>query len=374
MTATAARPRGRARLAWGLSAAGSLGAVAAIVVTGSGSRVAGHWESTVTMLFASFLAGSSPEGGGAVAFPVFTKALHTPAELARTFGLSIQAVGMGMASVSILLFRRPIHVRATVVGGAAAVAGFVTSLAVFGRSTDLFWPPSIPTPWIKATFSIVLATTSVLMVRHLRSGRAAGEPLPWNRRLDAGVAAVGLFGGFLSSLTGTGANIALFLFLVVVAGVNPKVALPSAIVVMAAVSVCGLLVLGLLDGQLRVEVDGSAVTSVGGEPVALPAARGDLLGLWLAAVPVVVWGAPLGSWVASLVRETTLVRFVGLLAAVEVATTFVLVRELRTDAPLVVFLVGGLAALPTAFVVLERQRTRVFATGAARPEPDPGVR
>ena len=49
-----------------------------VSVAGNWDRVATHWASGATMLFGSFLAGSSVEAGGAVAFPVTTKLLHIP--------------------------------------------------------------------------------------------------------------------------------------------------------------------------------------------------------------------------------------------------------------------------------------------------------
>ena len=57
-----------------------------VYVTASGQwgRVGDHWASAVTMVFGSFVAGSTPQGGGAVAFPVFTKVLDIDASVART--------------------------------------------------------------------------------------------------------------------------------------------------------------------------------------------------------------------------------------------------------------------------------------------------
>ncbi|MEL7155259.1 MAG: TSUP family transporter [Actinomycetota bacterium] len=355
---------GPAWTGWALSAAATLVWLVAVISTGMLGRVAGHWESAATMAAGSFLAGSSPEGGGAVAFPVFTKALQVPAPVARTFGLSIQAVGMTMAVASILLARRPVHGRAVVVGSLAAVTAFLIGLGLLGDPDALFWPSIVPGAWVKATFSIVLATTSILMVRHLARARAGDEPSPmgWTWRLDLVVAVAAAAGGLLSSMTGTGANIMLFLALVVVADVRPKVALPSAIMVMAAVSVVGLVVLGLFDGQLDVAVVGDQVVSVGGRPVSLMAAETDLLGLWLAAAPVVVWGAPLGSLVASLARERQLVRFVAALAVIEVVTTFLLVEELRRQPALIIYLVGGLVLLPASFMALRRRRHRLLGS------------
>ena len=351
----------RHRLAWGISAAATIIWLAVVAVAGLFERVVNNWESAATMLFGSFLAGSSPEGGGAVAFPVFTKALHVSAPVARSFGLSIQAVGMGVATLAILLFRRKIHRRAAVVGSIGALVGFAVATVFFGEHSELFWPSTISAPWIKATFSIVLATTSLLMVRHLRHGDHHDAPLQWNQRIDAALLVAALAGGFVSALGGTGANIVVFLFLVVIVDENPKVALPTAIIVMTVVSVAGLIVYGIVDGQLDVEVTGDLVTSVGGTSTALDAGRADLLGLWLAAVPVVVWGAPLGSLAASMIPERRLVQFVALLAATEVLTTFILVSELRTNRALLAYLVVGLIALPAGLIGLARSRHTLLA-------------
>lgn len=367
------------RLGWWLSGAATTIWLVAVLLTGTSERVAANWESALTMLFGSFLAGSSPEGGGAVAFPVFTKALQVPAPVARSFGLMIQAVGMTMASISILLNRRPVHRRAVLLGSLAAVAGFGLGAVGFGRNGEAFWPTAVPGPWVKATFSIVLATTSVLMIRHLhhrpdglgQHRHGATEPSAvagygWTRRSDIGLMVIASAGGLLASMTGTGPNIVVFLFLVVLVGVGPKVALPSAILVMTAVSIAGFVIFGLVDGQLDVTLVGDRVVAVGGSPVAPAIAEGrsDLLGLWLAAVPVVVWGAPLGALAASLVREHHLVRFVALLAAVEVVTTFVLVPELRSDRVLILYSTIGLAVLPVAFILGERYRRQLFGASS----------
>ena len=99
----------------------------AFYVTASGQweRVADNWASGVTMIFGSFVAGSTPQGGGAVAFPVFTKLLEIPSEVARTFSLSIQSIGMGAATLGILINRRSIDLRAVAIAAPASIAGFL---------------------------------------------------------------------------------------------------------------------------------------------------------------------------------------------------------------------------------------------------------
>ncbi|RMH85122.1 MAG: sulfite exporter TauE/SafE family protein [Actinomyces sp.] len=346
---------------------------ALVVTTGhSWGRVTAHWASAVTMLGGSFLAGSSPEGGGAVAFPVFTKVLHVSPAVARTFGLSIQAVGMTMAVVAIVVNRRRLHLPTALVASLSAVVGFGLTLAVAGRHDLVFWPARFGVAWVKATFSVLLAGTSVLMIRHLRRGPHHHLDPPWGPRPALVVALVALAGGGLSALAGTGANIVVFLLLVVVFGVHPKVALPTAILVMAVVSLVGLGVLGVLDGQLDVVVAADRVVSVGGRPVELAASSADLWGLWMAAVPVVVWGAPLGSWAAARVREATLVGFVAVLAATEVVTTCILVPELRHDPRLIAYLVGGLVAVPALFVWAERRAEALVGRPAVPSLAGPG--
>ena len=352
-------------ISWSLSGVATIVWLVAVLAFGLLDRVIDNWESTLTMVFGSFLAGSSPEGGGAVAFPVFTKAMGVPGPIARTFGLSIQAVGMSMAAISIYLNRRPIHLRAAAIGSASAIVGFLAAVHLFGKPDEVFWPSSIGPAWAKATFSIVLATTSFLMIRHLRAGSHDHSGLKWTRRYDLGVVVVSLAGGVLSSLTGTGANILLFLFLLVLADVDPRIALPTALTVMAAVSIVGFVLFAIIDRQLDVVVQAGRVVNVGGITTDLDASNADLLGLWIAAVPVVVWGAPLGSLVAARVKEQHLVGFVAVLAGVEVLTTFVLVHELRTEVSLMIYLAVGLLLLPTACVVCQQHRFRIFDTEPA---------
>ena len=57
---------------------------------------------SLTMTAGSFVAGATPTGGAAVAFPVFTKVLQIPTNEARTFGLMIQSIGMTSAALFIL--------------------------------------------------------------------------------------------------------------------------------------------------------------------------------------------------------------------------------------------------------------------------------
>ncbi|RJE76142.1 hypothetical protein BGP78_14125 [Pseudoalteromonas sp. MSK9-3] len=62
-------------------------------------QLTASWKTGLTMLFGSFVAGSTPLGGWAVAFPILTKVLAVPAEDAKVFSLFIQSIGMSFATL-----------------------------------------------------------------------------------------------------------------------------------------------------------------------------------------------------------------------------------------------------------------------------------
>jgi hypothetical protein len=60
---------------------------------------------SITMIFGAMVAGMTSEGGGAVAFPVMTLALHISPSVARDFSLMIQSCGMSAAAFTIFWMR-----------------------------------------------------------------------------------------------------------------------------------------------------------------------------------------------------------------------------------------------------------------------------
>jgi len=52
-----------------------------------------RYPMSITMAFGSFIGGATSEGGGAVAFPVMTLALHIPPSVARDFSFMVQSCG-----------------------------------------------------------------------------------------------------------------------------------------------------------------------------------------------------------------------------------------------------------------------------------------
>ncbi|MEM9519509.1 MAG: sulfite exporter TauE/SafE family protein [Actinomycetota bacterium] len=328
---------------WILPAAFTVGWVAYVTLAGHGERVIEHWRAAATMAFGSFVAGSTPQGGGAVAFPVFTKVLAVPAEVARSFSLSIQATGMMMASLTILIAGRAIDRKALGLATAGGAIGLVIGLLALGDPSRLFWPSRLDAAYVKVAFTVAIFAVAVVV--SLCAGRSTkNETVPhWNGRSVGVVLGFSMIGGIFSSLAGSGVDVLLFIFLVLIADVHPKVAIPTSIIAMAVVSSIGFVLLGFVDGQLSIERLGDQVVAVGGDPIEASAAtRFDLFGIWLAAAPVVVWGAPLGSWAAAKASERAVIWFVGLMAMAEVITTVIFLDRLRTDPALAAFGLIGL--------------------------------
>lgn len=102
------------------------------------------WFMTVTMIFGSFIAGASSEGGGAVAFPVMTLIYKISPEVARNFSLAIQSVGMTIASLFILKRNIPIERKYLLLGSSGGLIGIL-----FGT---IFIAPSVSPSYMKMLF------------------------------------------------------------------------------------------------------------------------------------------------------------------------------------------------------------------------------
>lgn len=255
-----------------------------------------HWPMSVTMVFGSFVAGASAMGGGAVAYPVFTKLLAIESADARTFALMIQTVGMGMASLFIWANRIRVLWRAV----AVTVAG-----GLIGMLAGTFWL-QIPSPYQKLLLTYVITLFGVIMIY-----------VTWASPLDVFtdikrytprrallLFAVGVGGGVLSANVGTGADILFFIVVTLVFGIDEKIAVPSSVIVMAANAALGFLLHAGVVGDV-----------------------GQVFDWWLVCVPVVAIGAPFGAFVVSLCRRHQILSLMLGLIALELASTLVLVEQ-----------------------------------------------
>ena len=252
------------------------------------------WPMSLTMVLGSFVAGASAEGGAAVAFPVFTKLLQIPSNEARTFGLMIQAVGMSIATLVIIM--RRIKILPSVIFW-VSLGGFLGMVA-----GSLFVP--IPPPYPKILFTFVTAAFGFALI-------LSRWVLQWNPRNNFEIeqwpyrllfTTIGVVGGIFAANTGSGIDTLTFIVLTLAFGLNEKVSTPTTVIIMGLNSVVGFSVHGILMQDI-----------------------GIVWEYWLVCVPIVVLGAPLGAYVASYVSRDVIIYLLLGLITLEFVTTIVLI-------------------------------------------------
>lgn len=270
-----------------------------MTVTASWGLFTAFWPVSLTMSFGSFVAGATPQGGAAVAFPVFTKVLGIDSETARTFGLMVQSVGMMMATLVIVARKVPILPRVILW---ASVGG------LFGQIAGTFWI-ALNAPYTKILFSIVAAVFGVaLILSRWVLKLPVVEVLPtWRSNDPFFYAVIGFVGGIFAANTGSGVDMLIFVVLTLAIGVNEKVSTPTSVVIMAINSVIG----ASLHAFVLHDV-------------------GVAFSYWLVAVPVVAIGAPLGAYVASRASRDQIIIFLISLIGVELTSTLTLVPFTQT--------------------------------------------
>lgn len=233
--------------------------------------LAEYWPISLTMAVGSFIAGASSEGGGAVAFPVFTLGFGIAPPVARDFSLMIQSVGMTSAAITIIMLRIPVAWQAILYGGLGGIFGIVLSLE--------FVAPNLAAPYAKTFFTACWLSfgTALLLINWFNTrGVGMREKLPDNDpALPWLLGAAGFAGGIISGITGTGIDILTFSLIVLAFRLSERIATPTSVILMAMNSLVGF-----------------AWKGIG--PSSIPISP-DAWNFWLAAVPIVVVGAPIGA-------------------------------------------------------------------------------
>jgi uncharacterized membrane protein YfcA len=230
-------------------------------------------------------------GGGTVAFPFLVLVFGQSPALGRNFGLAIQALGMTSAMLFILCRRTPIQSRLLLWSLAGAAAGL-------GIGT--FWvAPLLPNNVVKLLFSCLWMSFAILTLAKNREICAlTGIPqIAPSTAMKLGLV-VGMAGGITASIIGVGIEMMIYTILILLFRCDLKVAVPTAVSAMAVTSVMG---------------------------IALHAALGDIgsevFYNWLAAAPIVVFGAPFGAFLVSVIPRARTLYFVSALCLVQFVWT-----------------------------------------------------
>jgi len=153
--------------------------LALVTRPGAWALAAVHWPVAVVMLCGSFVAGSTPMGGGSVAFPALVLLFGHPPAMARDFGFAIQSVGM--TSALVFIAARGIDVERRML--AWAFAGSIGGLAI----GTWVLAPVVPAAWVK----LVLATLWLVFGAWLVDGLRRVRTVPDDGRPAAALGLVG---------------------------------------------------------------------------------------------------------------------------------------------------------------------------------------
>lgn len=261
--------------------------------------VVAHWPIAVTMAAGSYVAGSTPMGGGTIGFPILVLVFDHPASLGRDFAFAIQSIGMTSASIFILCTRRPLE--KTLLKWALLGSLLATPAAV------AFLAPRVDDVVVKALFAVVWGSFGMMHFVKLREICAATGITRVSAAFDRGAGLlVGLVGGgLIASVTGVGIDMLLYVALVLLGRADLKIAIPTSVIVMAWTSLVGI---------------GSVLAL---SSLAPSAAQPDpeLFGYWLAAAPVVAIGAPIGAFVVERVGRRPTLLFVSALCGLQFVWT-----------------------------------------------------
>ncbi|HLK31366.1 MAG TPA: sulfite exporter TauE/SafE family protein [Puia sp.] len=248
-----------------------------------------RWPSALTMIFGSFIAGSSPEGSAAISYPIFTLLLNIPPAVARNFSFAIQSIGMTSATLLIL----GLHIKVE-----WNYIKFVTLGGIFGLVFGTYQIVPLVSP-IMAKLFFVSLWLSFGIALWIENGRPARQVFDEIRNFNSGdiarLIAFGFIGGIISSLFGTGINIFTYCIMTIYYGVSEKVATPSSVIIMTIETILGF----FLHAQIIKDF----------QPAAFE--------MWLACVPIVALFAPLGAFVVSKLPRKRIAQFLYIILFVQ---------------------------------------------------------
>jgi uncharacterized membrane protein YfcA len=257
-----------------------------------------YWFMSLTMVFGSFIAGASSEGGGAVAFPVMTLIFEISPGVARNFGLAIQSIGMTAASYLILVRKIKVEYKYLLPVSLGGVLGML--LGTF------YLVPIVTAPFAKMLFvSFWLSFGLVLFYVNEVYKREINDALPRFRLSERiTIVFVGIIGGAISALLGSGIDIFSFSYVTMRYHLSEKVATPTSVIIMAINSIVGFILHWFVVRDFGVME----------------------FNYWLVCIPVVVFGAPIGAYfinnrtrgfISKFLYLVILVQFIGALLIIK---------------------------------------------------------
>ena len=258
---------------------------------------------SIVMVFGSMIAGATSEGGASVAFPVMTLALNINPVTARDFSLMIQTVGMTAAAITILSIDVPLERNTIVWVSVGGSFGIIVGLECIA--------PLLPPAFAKMYFVVIWAAFALsLYFLNINRHRHVYDSIQdWNCNFRENwrrpaILLTGFIGGILSSISGSGIDICSFAVITLLFRVSEKVATPTSVVIMAVNTSIGFFWRACIQQQIEVEA----------------------WKYFAVCIPVVVFGAPIGSVISSYLDRLCLARLIYILDSMQLVIADAIIR------------------------------------------------
>jgi len=241
-----------------------------------------YWLSAITMIGGSFVAGATPLGGGAVAFPIFTKLMDISSADSSMFSLLIQSVGMSFASLFFISRKVKINWKVIKYASMGSFISLPLSLAFVALENIT----------VRLIFSEFIIFCAFIML--LKNRPSFFEK--WNSVY--GAIFFGFLGGLLTAKIGSGCDAVLYFYLVFICRHCAKDSIPTTVCFMAINSIYASL--WILSSTTLGEF---------------------VVGSWWVSAPVVSLGAPLGAYALSKLSRTQTVSMIITIISIEVISS-----------------------------------------------------
>ncbi|UBM60504.1 sulfite exporter TauE/SafE family protein [Marinilongibacter aquaticus] len=282
-----------------------------------------YFYMTITMMFGSFVAGASSEGGGAVAFPVMTLLFDIHPKEARDFSLAIQSIGMTAASLWIIARKVKVNKEYLKFGLVGGTLGIILG--------TYFVAPYTAPAYAKMLFvSFWLSFGITLYIVNRNTKRFVREELPdLSTYQQFELLFIALVGGVLSAILGNGVDICTFAFITMKYNLSEKIATPTSVMLMAANAVVGFLLHQFVLQDIQ--------------PV--------VYNYWMVSIPVVMLGAPFGAYMISNAQRMHIVNFLCGIIVIQFIGAMLIIRP---TGPLLYFSLASFLLGVVLFFLLTR--------------------
>lgn len=248
-----------------------------LILTGPGFGLyETHWLYALMMVFGSAVAGFTPEGGGAVAFPILSLYFKITPMAARDFSLAIQSIGMVSAAIWILTRK----------GHSLSTFKWVPFYALINFAGFIFMSSIYHLVAFKVVQMLFVSLALSFILAYLFTrGNGVEDKVDIDSKERLIIFSIWSFiGGCASAMFGTGSDMLIYIALTCYYSMKEKISTDISIVLMAVVTVFGIAYRGLV----------------------LDAVQPEVYHMWLAAAPVVLFFAPFGNILLGWVKKETM--------------------------------------------------------------------